>query len=81
MISVLCLSSKVRWDLILVMGLAVIGGARVNFEDNMASPCEKTISDEDFAGSSSKRKFLFRLRKGACFSSRVVHLIQILCNH
>lgn len=63
------------------MGLEVIGGARVGFEDNAASPFEKTISDEDSAGSSSKKKFLFRLRKVACFSLRAVHLIEILCNH
>lgn len=42
------------------MGLEVTGRARVGFEDNVASPCEKTISDEDSAA--------FTLRKGTALS-------------
>ena len=45
------------------LGLEVIRGGRVGFEDNVASLCKKTISDEGSARSSSKRKFLFRQRK------------------
>lgn len=47
-----------------VMGLDIARRERVGFEDNVVSPCKKTLSDEDPAGSSSKRKFLFRQRKG-----------------
>ena len=58
------LPSKVCRGLIPVMGLDVARGERVGFEDNVVSPYKKTLSDEDPAGSSSKRKFLFRQRKG-----------------
>lgn len=49
------------------LGLKVIGGIRVGLINNVASPCNHTMFDEDSAGSSNKRKFLFRLRKGAAF--------------
>lgn len=72
------LALKVCWDLILVMGLEAIGRRRVGFEDNVESPCEKTISDEDTARSSCKRKISLQTQERGCFPQPGFHPIQIL---
>lgn len=61
------------------MGLEVIGSARVRFEDNAASPCEKTISDED-SEAFKQEEISLQAQERDRFFSRGVYPVQILRN-